>query len=70
MNLRSGRLKGNMTSDAAAFTSSLEFDRRIFKADIHCNLAHTTMLKEQGIIPPQDANKILAALHELEKEGI
>ena len=59
-----------MTSDAAAFTSSLEFDRRIFKADIHCNLAHTTMLKEQGIIPPQDANKILAALHELEKEGI
>ncbi|HEY0196450.1 MAG TPA: argininosuccinate lyase, partial [Methanobacterium sp.] len=57
-------------SDAAEFTSSLDFDRRIFKADIHCNLAHTTMLKEQGIIPPEDADKILRALNELEDEVI
>ena len=70
MNLRSGRLKGKMTADAAAFTSSLEFDRRIFKADINCNQAHTTMLKEQGIITAEDANKIINALKELETEGI
>lgn len=70
MNLRSGRLKGKMSSNAEAFTSSLEFDRRIFKADIHCNQAHTTMLKEQGIIPPDDANKIIEALHQLEAEGV
>ena len=66
MNLRSGRLKGKMTADAASFTSSLEFDRRIFNADIKCNLAHTTMLKEQGIIAAEDADKIINALKELE----
>jgi len=70
MNLRSGRLKGKMTSDAAQFTSSLDFDQRIFLADIQCNLAHTTMLKEQGIVPEDDADQILQALNELEEEGI
>ncbi len=59
-----------MTSDAAAFTSSLTFDRRIFKADIRCNQAHTTMLKEQGIISPDDADKIIEALNDLKIEGI
>lgn len=70
MNLRSGRLKGKMTSDAAEFASSLDFDRRIFQADIRCNHAHTTMLKEQGIIPSDDADKILDALNQLDREGI
>ncbi len=70
MNLRSGRLKGKMTADAASFTSSFEFDKRIFNADIRCNIAHTTMLKEQGIIAAVDANKIIESLKELESEGI
>jgi argininosuccinate lyase len=70
MNLRSGRLKDKMTGDAAEFTSSLDFDRRIFKADIQCNLAHTTMLKEQGIISGDDADQILSALNELDDKGI
>lgn len=70
MNLRSGRLNGKMTGDAAEFTSSLNFDRRIFQADILCNQAHTTMLKEQGIIPSDVADKILGALNQLEDEGI
>jgi argininosuccinate lyase len=70
MNLRSGRLKGKMTGDAAEFTSSLDFDRRIFQADVRCNQAHTTMLKEQGIIPAEDADKILDALNQLEANGI
>ena len=70
MNLRSGRLKGKMTADAASFTSSFEFDKRIFNADIQCNIAHTTMLKEQSIIPAVDADKIIKSLKELESEGI
>ena len=70
MNLRSGRLKGKMTADAASFTSSYEFDKRIFNADIQCNIAHTTMLKEQGIIAAVDADKIIESLKELESEGI
>jgi len=70
LNLRSGRLKGKMTADAASFTSSFEFDKRIFNADIQCNIAHTTMLKEQGIIAAVDADKIIKSLKELESEGI
>jgi len=70
LNLRSGRLKGKMTADAASFTSSFEFDKRIFNADIQCNIAHTTMLKEQSIIPAVDADKIIKSLKELESEGI
>jgi argininosuccinate lyase len=59
-----------MTADAASFTSSFEFDKRIFNADIQCNIAHTTMLKEQGIITAVDADKIIKSLKELESEGI
>lgn len=70
MNLRSGRLKGQMSREVADFTSSLEFDRRIFQADILCNRAHTTMLMEQEIIPHEVGEKILSALEKLEKEGI
>jgi len=70
LNLRSGRLKGKMTADAASFTSSFEFDKRIFNADIQCNIAHTTMLKEQDIIATVDADKIIKSLKELESEGI
>ncbi|NYB52477.1 MAG: argininosuccinate lyase [Methanobacteriaceae archaeon] len=70
MNLRSGRLKGHMSSDVATFTSSLDSDHRIFKADLRCNQAHTTMLMEQGIIPQDIGKKILNALDELEKEGV
>ncbi|PAV03504.1 argininosuccinate lyase [Methanobacterium bryantii] len=70
MNLRSGRLKGKMSDEAASFTSSLEFDKRIFEADIKLNTAHTTMLAKKGIIPSEIADKILKALNELKNEGI
>lgn len=70
MNLRSGRLKGQMSREVADFTSSLEFDRRIFQADILTNRAHTTMLVEQEIIPSNIGKQILNALEQLEKEGI
>jgi len=70
LNLRSGRLKGKMSSEAASFTSSMEFDKRIFNADIQLNIAHTTMLQQRGIISKQNAQKILNALDELKKEGI
>lgn len=70
MDLRAGRFDGQMTDDAARFSSSIEFDRRLFEADIKCNRAHTTMLMEENIIPETSAKKILDALDKLEKEGI
>lgn len=70
MDLRAGRFDGQMTDDAAKFSSSIEFDRRLFEADIKCNRAHTTMLMEEEIIPEKSAKKILKALDKLEQEGI
>ncbi|OED30099.1 argininosuccinate lyase [Methanosphaera sp. WGK6] len=70
MDLRAGRFDGQMTDDAAAFSSSIEFDKRIFEADINCNRAHTTMLIEEEIIPKESGEKILKTLDKLEKEGL
>ncbi|RAP44892.1 MAG: argininosuccinate lyase [Methanosphaera sp. rholeuAM6] len=70
MDLRAGRFDGQMTDDAAVFSSSIEFDRRLFESDIKCNRAHTTMLIEQEIIPEESGRKILKALDELEEEGL
>ena len=58
-----------MTKEAEEYTSSLEFDRYIFDADIKCNIAHTTMLKEENIIDKDIADNIIAALVELSNEG-
>lgn len=69
MILRSGRLNKEMTEEAAEFTSSLEADKEIFYADIKCNFAHTTMLKEEHIIDSDIADQILHALLKLKEEG-
>lgn len=69
MKIRTGRLEKEMTDEAAVYTSSLEFDRFIFDADIQCNYAHTSMLKAQGIIDEDIADKILDALDKLSDEG-
>ena len=69
MKIRTGRLEKEMTDEAAVYTSSLEFDRFIFDADIQCNYAHTSMLKAQGIIDGEIADKILEALDKLSDEG-
>jgi len=70
LNLRAGRLGKKMSEDAAAFTSSLEFDEYIFEADVECNIAHTTMLGQEGIIDDSTAEKILIALKKLKEEGV
>lgn len=69
MNLRSGRFKTGMADEAAEFTSSLDSDKYIFEADIKCNFAHTLMLKEEGIVDGEIADKILEALLKLSEEG-
>ena len=44
------------------FHSSIPFDRRLYPYDIRGSIAHATMLGEQGIIPQQDAEQIVAGL--------
>ena len=69
MKIRSGRLAKEMTEEAAEYTSSLEFDKYIFYADIKCNMAHTIMLKEENIINSTIADNIIASLTQLQEEG-
>jgi argininosuccinate lyase len=68
--IREGRLGRNLNKDAASFSSSLEFDTRLFEYDILNDLAHLVMLTEQGIVERDDARKILKILRELDKKGI
>jgi len=50
------------------FTSSIHFDRRLYKADIAGSIAHAEMLAKQGLITEKEAKKIVKALKEIEKE--
>ena len=47
------------------FTSSLHYDRRLYKQDIAGALAHVSMLGKQGIIPNEEARQIKSGLHSI-----
>ena len=44
------------------FHSSISFDQRLYEQDITGSIAHATMLGEQGIIPQEDADRIVEGL--------
>jgi argininosuccinate lyase len=48
-----------------AFTSSLHFDRRLFRYDIEGSVAHARMLGRQGIITSGEARAIVAGLRKV-----
>ena len=68
--LRRGRLEATQDEEILRYTSSMEADRWIFDADIVVDLAHTVMLKEQGIINEEDCSKILSGLLKIREEGM
>jgi argininosuccinate lyase len=68
--LRRGRLEVAQGEEILRYTSSMEADRKIFEADIVVDLAHTVMLKEQGIISKEDCSKILGGLLRIREDGM
>ncbi len=48
--------------------ASIDFDRRLYKQDIAGSLAHSTMLREQGIISSEDCEKIQEGLRTILRE--
>ena len=56
---RFGKATDGLVDD---FHSSISFDQRLFEQDIIGSVAHATMLGEQGIIPAEDAEKIVEGL--------
>lgn len=63
-----GRFTKPTDKAAEGFTSSLAFDRRLYKQDIRGSIAHVRMLGKQGIIPAADAALIEQGLREIEAE--
>lgn len=68
--LRRGRLATAPDEEIIKFTSSMDADKWIFEADIAVDLAHTVMLKEQGIIKDSDCAGILEGLLKIKEGGI
>jgi argininosuccinate lyase len=64
----SGRFKGKTAKEVEGFTSSVSFDRRLWKYDIEGSVAHTKMLKKQKIISSRDADLILSGLNRIRRK--
>jgi argininosuccinate lyase len=58
----SGRFQKPTAKNVEKFTASITFDRRLYSYDIEGSIAHVTMLGGQGIITPEEAAQITAAL--------
>ncbi len=60
-----GRFRGEIDPQIAAFTTSLPFDQRLYRADILGSIAHATMLGRCGIIAAAEAEQMVRALREI-----
>ncbi|MGB9766380.1 MAG: argininosuccinate lyase [Sulfurihydrogenibium sp.] len=63
-----GRFSENTDAFVEEFTESVSFDKELALYDIAGSIAHAKMLGKQGIIPQEDAEKIVKGLLEIEKE--
>jgi argininosuccinate lyase len=60
--LWSGRFKAGMSKSAEKFTSSIDFDKRLYKEDVAGSIAWANALKRAKVITAAEANKIIKGL--------
>lgn len=65
MKLWGGRFKKETSGLMDDFHSSISFDCRMYREDITGSIAHAEMLGRQGIIPEEDARKIIQGLKDI-----
>ena len=65
MKLWSGRFDKNTDELVDELNASIGFDSRMYREDITGSIAHAGMLGAQGIIEPEEAEKIIAGLKEI-----
>ncbi|MCX5888791.1 MAG: argininosuccinate lyase [Deltaproteobacteria bacterium] len=63
-----GRFAGETAKTVEDFTTSLSFDRRLYRQDIAVSIAHARMLGRQGIIAPAGAEELVRGLEEIRAE--
>ncbi len=68
MDLWAGRFTEKIDKLVRDFTSSIKLDKKLYKYDIAGSTAHVKMLARCGIIKEIEAEKILCALKEIEKD--
>lgn len=66
--LWAGRLEGKLDPLVGSYARSLEWDRRLAFYDLQGSRAHASMLAEQGILSPEDRDRILQGLDQIEEE--
>ena len=60
-----GRFEGDLDPEIQRFTSSFPVDRRLARHDLVGSLAHARMLRETGVVSPEDGAAILTGLSSL-----
>jgi argininosuccinate lyase len=63
-----GRFEGVTEKVVEEFSSSLHFDRRLYRHDIQGSMVHARMLAQQGILSMAEANAIIEGLAEVQGE--
>ncbi|MGP8049121.1 MAG: argininosuccinate lyase [Desulfobaccales bacterium] len=63
-----GRFTGETEKSVEDFTTSLNFDKRLYRQDIAGSVAHARMLGRQGIITPAEAAELVRGLEEIAAE--
>lgn len=63
-----GRFSEPTDAFVERFTASVNFDKRLYKADIAGSIAHATMLEQAGILDAKEKSQILAGLQEIQQE--
>ena len=69
-----GRFRGAASDLMTRINASIRFDKRLWREDIAGSKAHASMLRDQEIIPAEDAQAILNGLdriaEEFERDGV
>src|SRR5438270_4618177 len=69
-----GRFAGQASELMVRINASIGFDKRLWREDIAASKAHAAMLRDQGIIPQEDAAAMLQGLDqiaaEFERDGV
>jgi argininosuccinate lyase len=63
-----GRFTGSTDSRVEAYTESISFDHRLYRHDVLASQAHARMLAEVGLLRPEEAEQIVAALDAIQAE--
>jgi argininosuccinate lyase len=63
-----GRFQEKTAAAVEDFTTSLHFDRRLYRQDIAGSIAHARMLAKQGILTEAEAAAIVQGLEEIRQE--